>query len=67
MPRNPKAFTEGTVGWAADRPTFVVGGKEIPLRLTLVLHREGGEWKVVQLHSSIGVPNEEAFGKELTV
>lgn len=66
-PGKPKAFTEGTVGWAADRPTFVVGGKQIPFRLTLVFHREDGEWKIVQMHASIGVANEEAFGRELTI
>lgn len=32
VPGDPKAFAEGTVGWAADQATFVVGAKEIPLR-----------------------------------
>jgi hypothetical protein len=31
----------------------VVGAKEIPFRLTLVFHHESGDWKIVQLHSSI--------------
>jgi hypothetical protein len=37
-------------------------GQEIPCRLTGVLRLEGGEWKVIQSHASIGVPNAQAFG-----
>ena len=55
-----KAYCEGTVGWVADRMTFKGSdGTEIPFRLTAVFHKENGQWKVVQQHVSVGVPNEE--------
>jgi hypothetical protein len=38
-----------------------------PARRTAFFHKEGGEWKIVHAHSSIGVANEEMLGKELTV
>ena len=53
-----KAFREGTVGWAAGHGYFELEGKRVPVRLTAVVHQENGEWKVVQTHASIGVPNE---------
>jgi ketosteroid isomerase-like protein len=51
------AFHEGTVGWAAGHGYFEIGGQRVPVRLTAVLHEEDGEWKAVQTHASIGVPN----------
>jgi ketosteroid isomerase-like protein len=61
------AFIEGTVGWVADRPTFrLPNGQELTFRGTAIFHKEDGEWKIVHLHHSIGVPNEDAVGKELT-
>ena len=59
---DPRAFSEGPVGWVVDRGTFVLpNGVERPFRLTLVVHREDDTWKVVHSHTSFGVPNEEAF------
>jgi hypothetical protein len=29
-----------------------------PFRLTAVFYRDGGEWRMVQAHFSLGVPNE---------
>lgn len=61
------AFVEGTVGWVADRPILrLPNGQEMTFRETTVFHKEDGEWKIVQFHVSIGMPNEEAVGKELT-
>jgi ketosteroid isomerase-like protein len=57
-----RGYAEGTLGWAADQPTFVIpDGTTIPTRLTAVLHQEDGEWKLVNAHFSVGVPNEELF------
>ena len=65
---DPQAYCEGNVGWVADRAKFKLpDGKEIPFRLTMVVHREDSEWKIVHHHASIGVLNEEAIGKALTV
>jgi hypothetical protein len=53
-----KAFREGSVGWAAGRGYFEMDGKRVPVRITSVRHLEDGEWKAVQTHVSIGVPND---------
>lgn len=53
-----KGFREGSVGWAAGHGYFEMEGKRVPVRLTAVLHEEDGDWKAVQSHASIGVPNE---------
>ena len=61
--RELDAFVEGTVGWASSRFRWMSkDGSEIPMRWTAVFHREDGEWKMVQAHASVGVPNEEVFG-----
>ncbi len=62
-PGNPRIGQTGDVGWFADRPAFVTpDGHEIPCRLTGILRREHGEWKLVQSHASLGVPNAQVFG-----
>jgi ketosteroid isomerase-like protein len=53
------AFREGSVGWAACRASFEIEGRKVPVRLTAVLLEEDGEWKAVQSHASIGVPNDQ--------
>lgn len=65
---DPVAHAEGTVGWVADRPRFRLDdGTESPIRLTATFHKEQDDWKIVQFHVSVGVPNEEVVGRELTV
>ena len=60
---NPRCFEEGSVGWVADRPTFVVADSStVPTRMTAVMRKEDGEWKLVHAHWSVGVPNQQAFG-----
>ena len=59
---DPVGFEEGTVGYGTDTPSFVVpDGSTLPARLTAVLRSEGGEWKVVHLHFSVGVADEDAI------
>jgi ketosteroid isomerase-like protein len=63
-----RAYVDGDVGWFADRPSFALpDGTELVIRLTGVLRREDGGWNWVQVHTSIGVANESAFGQELPV
>ena len=51
-------YEKGDVGWAADEPSIVLpDGTPIPVRVTGVFHREGGEWRVVTVHVSFGVPD----------
>ena len=59
---SPRAWEEGSVGLAVDEPRFVLpDGGFLPTRLTGVLHREAGSWKVVHLHFSVGVADEDAL------
>jgi ketosteroid isomerase-like protein len=59
---DPRGYAEGNVGWGVDQPSFVFDdGSYIPTRLTAVLHNDRGEWKIVHLHFSVGVPDEEAI------
>jgi hypothetical protein len=63
-----EAYEEGSIGWVADRPTFVLpDGSEIQLRTTGVFRERVDGWKLVQWHASLGVENEEALGQELTI
>ena len=63
MEGDPQAYVEGTVGWFADNIQWTLpNGSVLSARLTGVCAKEEGEWKFVQSHFSIGVPNEEAVG-----
>jgi hypothetical protein len=62
--RELDAFVEGTVGWASSRFGWTAkDGSEVPMCWSAVFHLEDGEWKLVQAHASVGVPNEEIFGR----
>jgi ketosteroid isomerase-like protein len=53
----------GDIAWAEGRGRFTrADGAERPVRMTGVLVREDNQWKVVQSHASIGVPNPDIFG-----
>jgi hypothetical protein len=59
---NPRGWSEGTVGFARDEPRFVMpDGSYLPTRLTAVLRREAKIWKIVHLHFSVGVADEDAI------
>ena len=59
------AFEEGTAGWAADNGKLrLSNGQEVPIRITIVFHLEDGGWRIVQQHSSIGVPNGDIFPEQ---
>ena len=54
---------QGDVAWAEGHGRFTMaGGDEQPVRMTAVLVREDGQWKVVQSRASTGVPNADIFG-----
>ncbi len=59
-----RADREGDVAWVADRPVLRVGAVSVECRHTAVFVREELEWRLVQHHFSVGVPNEEVFGDE---
>ncbi len=59
-PSETEAFSEGSVGWAATRLTITMpDGRSVSPRWSAAFHREDGEWKFVQTHASIAVPNDE--------
>ena len=52
------AYSEGTVGWAADRVKVKLpNGNEVLVRHTFILQKENDEWKIVHTHISVAVPN----------
>ena len=54
------AYQQDNVAWLSDRPTFeLADGSTVPCRLTAVWLREPEGWRIVQFHSSGGVPNEK--------
>jgi ketosteroid isomerase-like protein len=54
---------QGDIAWVEGRGRFTrADGVERAVRMTGVLVREDGQWKVVQSHASIGVPNADIFG-----
>lgn len=58
-----EAFCEGDVGWGVARPEISLSdGKKVAPRWSAVFHRQDGAWKLVQLHASLAVGNEAAFG-----
>jgi hypothetical protein len=61
-----RAFSDGNVGWTADRGHFVLpDGARVPFRITCVFRREQDAWTLVQEHASVAVANEDAIGTEL--
>jgi ketosteroid isomerase-like protein len=59
-PTEVEAFSEGTVGWATTSLTITMpDGRHVSPRWSAVFHRENGDWRFVQTHASIGIPNEE--------
>lgn len=50
-----KAFEEGDLGWAVDRPTlYLANGETLAVRITGIFRRERSEWRIVHLHASVG-------------
>jgi hypothetical protein len=63
-----QGWAQGDIGWGAVKAHLVfAGGPAASIRITAVLARRPGGWKIVQFHGSVGAANEEIVGKELTV
>jgi ketosteroid isomerase-like protein len=59
-PSDTEAFCEGTVGWATTHVTITMpDGRTVSPRWSAVFHLEDGDWKFVQTHASIGIPNDQ--------
>ena len=57
-PGTPTGWREGDVGWFADQGTLALPRKTIPLRMTGILVRQHGQWRLVQVHLSAAVTDE---------
>ena len=58
-------YEEGDVAWADCTGSLKRDNDVVATRFTEVFHREQGEWRSVQGHTSIGVPNERMFDATL--
>jgi len=56
---NPRGWAEGSMGWAADEPKMTFGETRIRTRLLAVFRQEDGDWRIVAMHFSAGVPDDE--------
>lgn len=62
-----EAFQDGDVGWAAvEQDRTLVKGQKFTFRITMVLRLEASVWKIIQLHFSLPVSDEEVLGVDLT-
>ncbi|HEY0070188.1 MAG TPA: nuclear transport factor 2 family protein [Chloroflexia bacterium] len=63
---NLQAYRDGNVGWFAAQPVITLpDGIGAPLRMTAVVRKEDGDWKLVSSHASFGVANEDTFGDDI--
>ena len=59
-----EAFSEGGVGWGVARPVITLAdGRKVSPRWSAVFRREEQGWKMIQLHASVGLTNEQVFGE----
>lgn len=60
---DPIGWQEGSAGLFVDEPTYFFpgGAGSMRTRLTAVLHRRDDRWKIVHMHVSVGVPDEEVI------
>jgi ketosteroid isomerase-like protein len=60
---HPIGYEEGSLGWFVDEPRYgFPDGGGMRTRLTAVLRSEAVRWKIVHMHVSVGVPDEEVKG-----
>ncbi len=57
---DPAGWESGDLGWYTDEPTMSYpDGSTVATRMTAVLIREDGHWRLVHMHVSVGVPDDE--------
>ena len=57
---NPVAYADGDVGFFADQPSWLFAdGTTAEMRLTAVLRREAPGWRVINVHMSVAVPDDQ--------
>jgi adenylate cyclase len=59
-PSAPDAYAQGSLGWLIDEPAFgFPDGSAMDVRMTAVFVLEDGDWRLVHMHASVGVPDAE--------
>ena len=62
-----EAYENGDTGWAAvEQERTLVNGRVVVFRITMVFALEAYSWKLVQIHFSVPVADEQVVGVELT-
>ena len=62
-----EAYENGDTGWAAvEQERTLVNGQVVVFRITMVFALETYSWKLVQIHFSVPVADEQVVGVELT-
>jgi len=62
-----RMWEEGSIGWGYDLPIAVTfDGTELRSRFTFVFRLEGVRWCLVHAHASVGVANEDTWGRRFT-
>ena len=57
---NPIGYANGDVGWFADQPSWhFADGTSAEMRLTAVLQHEDPGWRIVNVHMSVAVPDDQ--------
>lgn len=57
---DPVAYASGDMGFFADRPTWLFAdGTRAEMRLSAFLRREEPGWRIVHVHMSVAVPDDE--------
>lgn len=57
---SPVAWADGDLGFFADRPSWLFAdGTRAEMRLSAVLRREAPGWRIVHVHMSVAVPDDE--------
>ncbi|HET9852033.1 MAG TPA: nuclear transport factor 2 family protein [Candidatus Limnocylindrales bacterium] len=57
---NPVAYADGDSGFFADQPSWLFAdGTKAEMRLTAVLRREAPGWRVINVHMSVAVPDDQ--------
>ena len=57
---NPVGYADGDMGFFADQPTWLFAdGTTAEMRLSAVLRREAPGWRVINMHMSVAVPDDQ--------
>ncbi len=63
---SPRGYSDGVFGWFEDRALVTFAdGESAPIRVTGVVQHQNGRWRLLQVHTSVGMPNAE-FGLDLS-